>query len=502
MADWDYWPHQKFAIAEVPRAFDAGYKAPVVASPTGGGKTAVVEEFLRMPWRVHLYTNRNWLREQIAEGLQQRGIGYGEIAAGSLMSPYARVQLCSTQTVHSRFIKKGKKIPVADVAIVDEAHNNSGPVMQEILSKYPKRIGITATPIGIGGVYDYLITAGKTSELRDCGALLRAITYAPDEPDARNLKTSTKTGEYTYGSLTKAIMTPTIFGRVFEHWEKLNPEMRPTLLFAPGVKESLWFAEQFVKRGIPAAHIDGEKIWVNGLEFDSTKELRKELQGMSENGSVKVVCNRFVMREGISWNHLYHGIFATAFGSLTAYIQSGGRLLRNHPSLDSVIIQDHGGSFHRHGSLNEDREWTLDCEDKKLVQERKEKLQDKKEREPIVCPKCTAVRLGGAKCPSCGFEHNSRSRMVMQKDGSLVQMRGDIYKPRKTTSDPADVKLWKACVFGSRNAGHTFRQAAGKFMRQTGRMPHESLGLVPKDPKDWYKKVGDVDWKSLSERTV
>ncbi|MDZ7907150.1 MAG: hypothetical protein U5N10_02265 [Gemmobacter sp.] len=49
-----------------------------------------------------------------------------------------------------------------------------------------RRSGFTATPIDMVGMYDVLVRAGVNSELQ-CGALLHAITYAPDEPDYKAL---------------------------------------------------------------------------------------------------------------------------------------------------------------------------------------------------------------------------------------------------------------------------------------------------------------------------
>ena len=105
------------------------------------------------------------------------------------------------------------------------------------------------------------------------------------------------------------------------------------------------------------------------------------------------------MREGIDWPWLAHGIMACTFGGLKSYLQSGGRLLRAHPSLDQVVIQDHGGNFWRHDSLNADREWQLEDTDKSIQEKHDEKYRTKSEPEPIVCPKCAKVRKTGGDLP-------------------------------------------------------------------------------------------------------
>src|SRR5207302_733945 len=119
-----------------------------------------------------------------------------------------------------------------------------------------------------------------------------------------------------------------LIGRVWEWFEKINPEHKPTILFAPSVQGSLWFAEQFIKKGVPAAHIDGEEVFVDGQVYRTGKSVREDVLGRSRDGRIGVLCNRFVLREGIDAPWLCHGIFATVFGSLQSYLQSGGRLLR------------------------------------------------------------------------------------------------------------------------------------------------------------------------------
>ncbi|QDV74787.1 hypothetical protein [Botrimarina mediterranea] len=160
------------------------------------------------------------------------------------------------------------------------------------------------------------------------------------------------------------------------------------------------------KRGISAAHIDGEKIIYQHMTVVADRESRAELKRRSEAGDIEIVSNRFVMREGVDWTHLVHSVFACTFGGICGYLQSGGRVLRNHPSLDHVVIQDHGGNYWRHDSLNADRVWSLDDTEAKIADRHAEAYREKKEAEPIVCPKCAKVRARGVACPACGFAYS------------------------------------------------------------------------------------------------
>src|SRR5262249_8275086 len=138
-------------------------------------------------------------------------------------------------------------------------------------------VGFTATPIGLGDLYDTLIIAGTNSELRECGALVPCYHYGPDEPDMRHIRRVEVGKDLTENQNRRAMMVTGIFGGVLESWRKLNPEEKPTILFAPGVRESVWFADQFRANGIRAAHIDGEDVYVDGKWVKSSREARADV---------------------------------------------------------------------------------------------------------------------------------------------------------------------------------------------------------------------------------
>lgn len=498
------WAHQARTDAAIDSAIDAGDKLILVACPTGGGKTRMMLEQIAKRRRAVLYTHRKFLREQIQGVAEDAGIEFGVRASGQSPALLRDVQISSLQTEESRVFKRGVwELHDADIVLIDEAHVQGGAVAEKVIKAHVEKgnpvVGFTGTPTDLGHIYTKLIVAATNSELRDCGAHVRCQTYGPDEPDMRKIK-PTATGEYTEGDVRKVIMTPTIFGRVYENWKRLNPDARAAILFAPGVPESLWFAEQFKARGVPAAHIDGDDIWLNGEKMPSTQEARNELAEQSKSGAIKVVCNRFVMREGIDWPWLYHGIMATVFGAVSSYLQSGGRLLRSHPSLDHVLLQDHGGNWHRHGSLNADREWSLEWNDRMVSGMRQERMREKKEQEPLVCPQCQYVRLAGPKCPQCQYEHTRRSRKVMQLDGSLKEQEGEIYKPRRIKELPDTERIWTQCYMRAKNSrnGMTFNQAYALFFVENYYYPPKHLPFMPTRETDWYRPVRKVSAADLT----
>lgn len=502
------WPHQLYARQEVPRLIEAGVRRLALTSPTGGGKTSIatdlIEWAIAQNWYAVLYTNRDLLRKQLTRVLNEHGIDVGVRAAGATPQLDKRVQISMLPTEHSRVIRReqwsihgaGMKV----LAIVDEGHLNKGPVCQKIIGLHHDGGGayvlLTATPIGLGGVCDHLVVAGKPSELRKYGAIVPAWHTGIDEPDMRNFKPNVKSGEFVDGDVVKAIMTKCVFSRVIENYRRLNADGRPCILFGPGVKESIWFAEEFCKAGIVAAHIDGDGAWVDG-EYHRGIDRDQILTDTKPDGRIKVLCNRFVAREGLDMPWVSHIVAATVMGSLQSWLQSMGRGGRAYPHKSIYTIQDHGGHWWRHGSVNADREWNLNDTESSLATTHKEAFVNKTEPEPIRCPKCGLIRSSGPRCPKCGHEHTKSSRLVIQQNGRLVHHEGDIFHKRIVRMTPQTEKLWKQIYWRARKSGMKFTQARGLFYKEHGYFPPEDLPFMPTTASDWARSVGSVPAERL-----
>lgn len=493
------WPHQVRAVAEARKAFDAGLRRICITSPTGGGKLRIAQRIIEWGLPTVFYVNRNLLLEQTAERFSE--FDFGIQAAGYLPIHGDRLQIASIQTVDKRWRAGRMDLHDAKLVLIDEWHNEKSERAKRIMDEHEKAgatvIGFTATPVGLGGVAENMIVAGCNSELRACGALVPAQTFAPDEPDHRAFKGKTK-GLLQFKDEYREVMLPVIFGRVIEHYQKINPDHRPTVLFAPGVEESRWFAEQFNANGLPWSHIDGERMVINGLHMPSTPDNRKSLRDALVSGETLGVCNRFVLREGIDIPPVSHCIFACTFGSLVSYLQSGGRVLRAFEGKEYATIADHGGNFWRWDSLNADREWSLDDTDQSVQQKIADNYREKKEPEPIVCPKCTKVRTEGSVCPFCGFQHASRKRIVIQTNGTLREVHGDIHKPRVVdNSDPAE-KSWVSCYWRCRNSGKTFAQAIGLYRHlNRGKYPSDEFIMMPTSKAQLGMKISEVPMNQI-----
>lgn len=502
------WPHQEQGIRDVLDAIQVGERRICLTSPTGCGKSLMmrhlIEHHLERGKKVVLYSNRKLLIEQLRRTFA--GIAHGVRAAGYGTDRERPFQISSIQTEYSRVMKRKtwSNLHEADLVIVDEGHLHTGPSARAIMDAHHEAgaaiVLVTATPLGMGEVCSLLLQAGTVSQGRACGALVPCIHYGPDEPDLKEIgkrSISEDISEEEARSLMGKAGTERFYqlsARVIDWFDKINPQKRPSILFAPGVPESIGFAEEFTATGTRAAHIDGAQIWLDGNFHESTPELRAKVLEGSRDGSIKLLCNRFVLREGIDCPWLAHGVFATVFGGLQSYLQSGGRLLRSYPGIEAVTLQDHGGNWWRHGSLNADREWSLDYTSHIAAGMREEKLRAKVEAEPLCCPKCARI-LTGLTCLGCGFQiqPGQRSRKVVQKDGSLKEHNGDIFKPKRVLQKPNTCQLWAQCYYRAKNSGKmTFRQAEALFVHENHYWPPRTLPLMPVQDLDWYRRVRDV----------
>lgn len=516
------WPVQVRFVALVLDAIGRGVRRLLVTSPTGTGKSlAVCDLITRLVgegWCVILYTNRRLLIDQLCGVLDAQGIDYGVRAAGfdADEGKFWPVQISSLPTERSRVLRR----KVWDIfargqrclAVIDEAHVNDGPQDRQVVARHVEAghfvLGVTATPLGLGESYDELLVAGTVSEGRECGALVEALQYDFASPDLRGVRGAESGEDLSEPVVRKAMMRPGLIGRVFDAFDRLNPTRRPTILFAPGVAESVWFAEEFTKRGVSAAHIDGENVWLGGRLYRSDRQMRQEVLDASRDGECVVLCNRFVLREGVDCPWLAHGVAATIFGSLQTYLQSGGRLLRNHPSLlnGAITFQDHGGNCFRHGSLNEDREWFLEQTAAMAYGLRADRLRKQPGKQPFRCPACGRMWVRGTICSvargGCGYalQPHQRSREVVTADGTLRRIPGDYFRPRRVSRKPNGPALWEKMYWRSRTekGARTFAAAEVLFAKENNwGYPDPAWPLMPTNDRDRYRLVADVPVESL-----
>lgn len=417
-----------------------------VVAPCGAGKTymmkRIIEGAVSRGMTVAIYSCRIQNTLQLMETLEDAGIQYGTVAAAfkSRRDITAPVQVCQLQTV----VRSSGALPSADIVIVDEAHQQVSKSARFIFDLHERNgckaiIGYTATPVNLAGTYNKILPGPTFQELLDCKAHLPARVFVPDVPrcvyeNDRNVLKVQSSGEIS-SQIDAAINNyQTIHGRVYDKWKELNPEAKPAVLFAPDVRAAIGYVYKFGNKGVRTAAISSEKVVIcrkdfSGVdEYKSTPEARQEVIEGSRNGDIKIVHNRFILRESVDMPWLFHCIICSTMTGLSTYLQSVGRVLRYWPHYDHVVIQDHSGSYDRHGMPNEDRYWALGATNNSMQQQYKQKKQPKSE--IVSCVKCGRQSMSGKVCLSCKEPLRKGVRLVREDDGSLVEVTAQPKKSR------------------------------------------------------------------------
>lgn len=352
----DPWKHQVYSVGEVCHKFAQGIRSVVLCVPTGGGKSLITSSLINLMaarrGRIIVYNSRRLLTQQSYDGLIEEGLDVGTRAASmrDYFDPNAMVQIAQLQTDIARVIKQQRwDLYPANLVVIDEAHMalSEKPIelMQRYLAKGAFVLGLTGTPIGMSGAYRDITVAATNSELRSCGAHVPARCFSVHEMDVSQIKKE-KNGEYSEGSIIKECWNQAIVGYIYEDWKRLNPDCGLTLCAAPGIGESIWVAEKFRAKGLRVAHIDCNKVVVNGETYqnDTKGTVRNQVIKDVKSGMYDILCHCDVVREGVDITQLRHIILARPYGSLANYIQSVGRVIRSAPGKDVAIVQDHGGN--------------------------------------------------------------------------------------------------------------------------------------------------------------
>ena len=537
MSDWDDLQHK--AYDDIWAVLDKGARSVVGVGPTGFGKTRLAimmcQEADRRGWPWIFYTHRKTLFQQTHKRFEEAALGHGCRASGYESALDRSGQLAMFQT-ESAAIPDSRSKHDARLVIVDEAHCNKTGFAESVLKEHNAEgaqvVGLTATPVGISHLYDEMATFAYNSDLRRVGGIVLADSFAPSEFDLSDVRRVAPGGDFSQAAQTGKVMVQQVVGNIVGHFLQINPDMKPSLGFAPCVKSAQWFVDQFCLRGIPAASIDGENVYWGNRHLltgepelvRSTQKEREKVFEASRTGKIKIIWNRFVMREGIDLPYLEHGVFACAFGAPESWVQAVGRLLRSDGNrFSKVTIQDHGGNLRRAGlgSPNADRMWALSHTNASIVKGEADARKEGTADTPRICGVCHRPSLEsvwkkhGWRCPSCGAYSKDFHTPVIQTDGKLKKVK-DTEGIRRLQSSPVQ-KLWDGYFFRMRKGESNFNQLRSWFEREqpyridrTGNKTmavckitgdRHRLGYVPEaNSDDWGKAVSIVPFRNLQAK--
>lgn len=498
-------------------AYLRGARAVMMQLSTGGGKTVIMGSFakdhINQPWNVHLpagcsIAHRGELLGQMSMQLAREEVPHGLIASekvirtivGAHVEEFGRTfynarspwRVASVDTITKRDLANWPA--TVGMVHIDEAHH----VLRD--NKWGKAAELfpdarfllpTATPVradkkGLGahahGIADALVEGPPMRELIDNGYLTDYKVYCIKPDDLRTDGISVgANGEFNQDEARDAVhKSKKLVGSVVDTYIKYA-RGKLGVTFAQDIEEARKIAEEFNRKGIPAAMLTGE---------DSEEHRRNTIRKF-RNRELWQLVNVDLFGEGFDLPGIECVSFARMTASFSLYAQMWGRALRLMISQMLVgawdmyspaqrlefirtsgkpfaFIFDHVGNFYFHkGPPDKPRVWTLDAGSK-----RGPKADDGIPMRVCLNPDCAfPYKRVYSCCPYCRTEAPPPAERdgPAQVDGDLTlvdpqlmaQYRGEI---ARIDGSPPNLS-GAAHVTGIAN--HMNRQAAQHRLRET-----------------------------------
>jgi superfamily II DNA or RNA helicase len=493
--------YQHAVIAAFEREIAAGCKRILLAAPTGSGKTVICAEIIRRArghdHSVLVLAHRREIIAHTHEKLFAHGVRSGIIQAGFDPRPLERVQVASISTLHHRAMRRDvMQLPLANLLVVDECHHAPAETYRKIIDAYPDAIllGLTATPCrgdgrGLGGIFETIIECPQIAELIEQGHLVKANVFAPVDPDLSGVHT--RNGDFIETELADRMDRPQLVGDIVTHWHRFG-ERRKTVAFAVNVAHSIHLRNEFCRSGVRAEHLDG----------DTPKDERDAILARLASGETELVANCMVLTEGWDSPEASCCILARPTKKMGLYRQMIGRVLRPAPGKSNAIVLDHSGAVFRHG-LPEDRvHWTLDPDSHAHSPVHQARLQ-RTAGSLIECSECTALRVSGARCPSCGFQPQRAAQFQPTTDGELGLVKGA--RAQASLYDPIERARWHGMLVTiAQQRGYKAGWAAANYREKFGQWPPYGAIVQPLPPSpeclSWVRSRTIAYARAMSSR--
>jgi len=342
-------PYQAEAIEAILKGFDRGIRRPLVAHPTGTGKTVLFAHLLRQrPGRALILAHRDELMSQAVEKLAvvDPSLDIGVVKA-ERDEHDAPVVVASVQTL-SRPSRLERLTSDFEILVVDEAHHATADTYRRILDYCgvfkpdgPLCLGVTATPFradgaGLGTIFQKIVhERGILDMIREAYlADLRAIQVRLD-CDLNALHT--RAGDFMDRESSALLVAGNAPRHAVEAYQAYAAG-RKALLFTPTVDLAHAMAEAFEAAGMAAEGRDGT----------TPLEERRAIVRRLHTGETSVVGNCGVLTEGFDEPSVDCIIVARPTRSKPLYVQMIGRGTRPFPGKADCLILDLVGATTRH----------------------------------------------------------------------------------------------------------------------------------------------------------
>lgn len=360
--------YQTAAVDACRQKYAAGARGVGLVCPTGGGKTVIGAEVIRLALekglRVGFLANRVELLNQAVAKLSAAGIDDVRlIQAENDNRSTSPVFVASIPTLVTE--RWQGQLPPADLLILDEVHHLRAPSWMRLAQEYShaKLLGLTATPARGDGKglrdagLDCLVVAATVRQLTDARYIVPCHVYAP----------------------TKIMASRELAQDPVDAYEQRVCGQK-AIVFCSTVDHARQVADSFNTRGHLAA-------WVSGESPDRT-----DIIAQFQDNAFRVLVNVAVLVEGFDDPPTSAAILAKRFTNVGSYLQAIGRTLRTYKGKAHSTVIDLCGSALVHGTPDLDREYSLDG---KGISAARMSLRQ--------CQECGGVFEQRPTCPYCGF---------------------------------------------------------------------------------------------------
>lgn len=474
---------------------------PVVASPTGTGKSLAINGFIRqtiegdtsMRFLVVAHV-KEVIGQNAASMLEFWPLAPVGIYSAGLKSYDTRSSIiyCGIQSVY----RKAAMFGHIDAVVCDEAHTISPKettMWQTFLRELKKInpnirfVGFTATPyrLGMGLITEGelfskivvdLTTTERINKFVEDGYLAPLVSKKPAvEFDITNV--GMIGGEFNPDDLDAVSNTDDLNRAVVAECLKHGRDRAHWLVFATSIAHAEKLQTQFRSVGITCAIVHG------GLDAETRAGLigdkSQGITGAFQRGEYRCIINVGVLTTGFDFPALDLIVLARATQSTGLYVQILGRGTRPAPGKKNCLVLDFAGNIKRLGPFNAP-----------IIPKARRKGDPGSGEAPVkVCPECSAYNHTRAvNCIECGYEFPPSS--CIETTASTAKVMVDSRNEPELKVVPVNIVTYREHV--SRDGNSTARITYSNMTEHYSRYDHpgSSNAFLRKKAENYWLKAG------------
>ena len=380
-------------------------KHPVVALPTGSGKTYCIADLIKHfaeKWNIKILVLSH-VKEILAQNHKAISEYTGrDIGLNSSMLGKREVKDITVAGIQSVF-RSPEQFKGVQLVIIDEAHLISveeGTMYQKFLAGIGKhiRVGFTATPFRLGSGYIYGNTedtpfddvcydwssSERFIQLIDEGYLSKLTTKRTKlEMDTTGIKLIA--GDFSEKQLSTEFDREPITNAAIKEILAAGVNRKKWLIFAIDISHAEHIAEVLIRNGIPTAPVHS-KMAEAGFDRD------KVLKGFKD-GKYRCVVNVNILTTGFDDPSIDFISILRPTNSPVLHVQMLGRGSRIFEGKENCLVLDFAGNTARLGPIND------------VLIKIKGKGKEGGDAPCKACPECESIVPASVKfCPDCNFE--------------------------------------------------------------------------------------------------